>query len=339
MKSLSNDLFEKQISKLVISILPLPNTQQYKTIEYLINHIFVVFKKLTHLIFTESSYSNIVELRCDPPMKFCSSTLLPTDFYDKLILPFLYQMSNLERLNLSISVEKIFIDRLNLTNDIINHFLRLNQFTFDIHSIMTINNEIILPTEEDFPNRQILSYIDHFPYLNQSQYHIYTYPSQMSFHPNISNQYPGGYYPTVRLISLYDEKPFEHEFFLRISQLFPCVEKLILCNRQPQKYKQSSKLIVQYFHLIELDIVDIYFDYIEEFLCDTRTFFRNNIRLRINDSALIHETDYFRREDTRMNCSKVNDFISYGPWRSWKSFQEYFPSLKHNFSIPSFYLV
>jgi hypothetical protein len=45
--------------------------------KYICNHIFDVFKKLTHLIFSESSYLNIVELPfIYPPISFCSSTLL-----------------------------------------------------------------------------------------------------------------------------------------------------------------------------------------------------------------------------------------------------------------------
>jgi hypothetical protein len=43
---------------------------------YIINHIFGEFKKLTHLIFSESSYQNIVELPFYLPMNFSSSTLL-----------------------------------------------------------------------------------------------------------------------------------------------------------------------------------------------------------------------------------------------------------------------
>ena len=63
-------------------------------------------------------------------------------------------MSNLETLNLSlsISVKETFIDGYNLKNKIINRMSRLNKFTFDIHSIMRINNEIILPSKEDIQN-------------------------------------------------------------------------------------------------------------------------------------------------------------------------------------------
>lgn len=75
----------------MIAIAPLSNRKQYSAMEYIINHIFLVFKKLTHLIFTESSYLNIVELRFSPPIHFCSSTLLVlkikiSDFYICLFL-------------------------------------------------------------------------------------------------------------------------------------------------------------------------------------------------------------------------------------------------------------
>ena len=72
---LSCNLFQNQISQLVISVIPRENLQQYTTMKYIINHILSVFKKLTHLIFTESSYSNIVELHDDPSISFSSSTL------------------------------------------------------------------------------------------------------------------------------------------------------------------------------------------------------------------------------------------------------------------------
>jgi hypothetical protein len=48
--------------------------------EYLINHIFSIFKKLTHLTFSESSYQKVVQLSFDyPQINFISSTLLVLD--------------------------------------------------------------------------------------------------------------------------------------------------------------------------------------------------------------------------------------------------------------------
>jgi hypothetical protein len=38
----------------------------------------------------------------------------------------------------------------------------------------------------------------------------------------------------VKSITLYDEYPFEHEFFIQISQSFPIVKRLSLTNKTPQ---------------------------------------------------------------------------------------------------------
>ncbi|CAM2725326.1 unnamed protein product [Rotaria socialis] len=401
--NLSSGLFNSQISKLLITIGHGRNLKDYSTMEYIINHIFTVFKKLTHLTFAEASYQNAIELSfVYPPINFCSSTLsvlnikidcfeiclylldgrfnqLHTltveaayiyesekienkgnisnlksfslscfrtiDCYDELILPFLYRFSNLETLNLSlsISVKEIFIDEHNLRNKIVNHLSRLSKFTFDVHSIMNINHDTILPSNEDIQNTfkdfqytQVICYMDHFLDRKECRYHAYTCPSKMSYYQFTSNLFPGGYYPYVRFVSLYDEHAFEHEFFLRIAQSFPLIQKLVLNNAKRQRYKQSYKStndnchlsIVEYSHLIELDVQWAHDDYIEEFLCDRKACFRKNIRLHVVDDALLRVTKHFTREDTRMNCTKVDNLLVWTEWRSSKCFQEYFPSLK-----------
>ncbi|CAF4499814.1 unnamed protein product [Rotaria sp. Silwood2] len=410
--NLSSGLFQNQITKLLITIDTDRNQKHHSTMEYICNHIFSVFKKLTHLIFSESSYRNIVTLPFYPPINFCSPSLLllnikidffvtclclldgrfsqlhtlivesanitasekienqceipslkyfslscyrATSYYDELILPSLYRMSNLETLNLSlsISVEETFIDGHNLKNKIINHMSQLNKFTFYIRSIMRIKNEMILPSKEyiqktfkNFPHAQMICYMDRFLGRRECQYHIFTYPSQMSYYQYLSNQFPGGYYPYVRMVSLYDEYPFEHEFFLQITQSFPFIEKLVLINWKPQQHKQSSKSendnchssVVKYSHLIELDIERVYDDYVEEFLSDTRTFFQKNIRLNIASNALLRVTENFTRKDTRMNCIKVEDLLPWSEFRSSKSFQEYFPSIKESDYITSLFM-
>ncbi|CAF3388715.1 unnamed protein product, partial [Rotaria socialis] len=51
----------------------------------------------------------------------------------------------------------------------------------------------------------------------------------------------------IRKVSLFDEHPFEHEFFLRIAQS------------------------LNIFYLKELDLIHTYRDYHEQFLLDTKT--------------------------------------------------------------------
>ncbi|CAF3682100.1 unnamed protein product [Rotaria socialis] len=108
-------------------------------------------------------------------------------------------MLNLEKLGLylSISVDERFIDGNNLKENILNHMSQLNQFIFHIR----------------FQRKQ-------------GQCHIYSYPFLMKYYEDTTNNFPSGLCPYVRVVSLYDEYPFEHAFFIRIAQSFPLMEKI-----------------------------------------------------------------------------------------------------------------
>ncbi|CAF4134240.1 unnamed protein product [Adineta steineri] len=125
---------------------------------------------------------------------------------------------------------------------------RLNQFTFYIESFHHVRNGISLPSTEDiqktfidFPNNNIVSYVDVFPYIERNQCHIYSYPSLTRYYTDVSNSFPGGLFEHVRAVSLFDVRPFEHEFFLRIQKSFPFMEELSLDNCTAQNRKQSYR--------------------------------------------------------------------------------------------------
>ncbi|CAF2857008.1 unnamed protein product [Rotaria sp. Silwood2] len=69
---------------------------------------------------------------------------------------------------------------------------------------------------------------------NFARCHYYSYPYTMKNYDKISNNFPGGLFKCVRQISLFDEHPFQHDFFIKISQAFPFLQKLTLENSQPQ---------------------------------------------------------------------------------------------------------
>jgi hypothetical protein len=158
----------------------------------------------------------------------------------------------------------------------------------------------------------------------------------MKYYDDITNHFPGGLYPYVRVVSLYDEYSFEHKFFIRISESFPFMEKLILINRHAQNHEQSYKSmndnqnfsIVKYCYLTELDILEVHDDYIEEFLFHTKTYLRNNILLRIDYKSLERVTHHFTRDDTRINCAKINEIYLFGDKKYSKSLHNYFPFAK-----------
>ncbi|CAF4418073.1 unnamed protein product, partial [Rotaria sp. Silwood2] len=245
-----------------------------------------------------------------------------TDGYDDLVLSLLHRMSNLEELDLSLLVwtTKTFVDGNNLKINIINHMPLLNKFTFNIVTSTRFYNQINLPSNDyiqetfkDFENKQIISSVDYFQQNKYSQCHIYSYPYQLKDYDNITNNFPGGIFTLVRRVSLFDERPFEHEFFRRIAQSFPFMEKLTLINNKRQNIKQLGKSknknqdlsIIEYPYLIELDLSKAQKDYYEQFLFDTKTCLPNNVRVNMNYRLVKKVTRNFRRNTTRSNCAKM----------------------------------
>ncbi|CAF3357466.1 unnamed protein product [Rotaria sp. Silwood2] len=125
------------------------------------------------------------------------------------------QEVGLQFLNISDSI----IDGDILKKDFINHMPRLNKFTFNISSLVRLDNPRNLPSNEDIKNtfknfnNIIISSVDYFSQPNLLYCHIYSYPYTWTFYHNITNDFPGRLFKCVRRISLRDEHPFEHDFF------------------------------------------------------------------------------------------------------------------------------
>ncbi|CAF1368374.1 unnamed protein product [Rotaria sordida] len=246
-----------------------------------------------------------------------------TEGYDQLILPLLHRMSNLEQLDLSLLVwtTNTFIDGYNLKLNIINHMPLLNKFTFNIHSSTSFYNQINLPSNEyiqetfkNFKNKQIISSVDYFQENKDSQCHIYSHPYKLKYYDNVTNNFPGGMFKSVRRVSLFDERPFEHEFFLRIAQSFPFMEKLTLINNKRQnnklfgksKNKNQDLSIIEYPYLIELNLSKAQKDYYEQFLFDTKTCLPNNLRVTMDYRLVKKVTRNFRRTTTRSETRRAH---------------------------------
>ncbi|CAF1402746.1 unnamed protein product [Rotaria sordida] len=186
----------------------------------------------------------------------------PTQMYDELIIPLLHRMSNLEKLGLYLgTIHKTkLIDGNDVKKDIIDHLLNLQKFQFNIYSFMFIDNLINLPCYEDIQsslkhlgNNKIISCINYYPKSKMGYCNICSYPCSyaMKNYHYITNSFPGGSFNYVRKISLFDEYPFEHDFFIQISQSFEFIEALSLTNLSPQEKKMEKKnlLIVKFHHL------------------------------------------------------------------------------------------
>ncbi|CAF4204874.1 unnamed protein product [Rotaria sordida] len=283
---------------------------------------------------------NLPNLKC-----FSLSCKRATYDYNEAILPLLHRMSNLEELGLCLTVyvHKTFIDGNHLKTKIIKQMTRLNQFTFFIRSFINIFNEMSFPSTEDiqqtfidFPFNKIISYVDNFADRKKIQCYIYSYPFLMRYYTGITNNFPGGLFEHVRVVSLFDEQPFEHEFFLRIQKSFPFIEELFLANRKPQNRKQyyesnsnnQTLSLIEYFFLNKLDISNVHDDYIEQFLFDTKTYLQNNVILSVDYESLQRVTHNFTRDATRTNCAKISKLYLWDQGKRSNSLEEYFPYAK-----------
>jgi hypothetical protein len=127
---------------------------------------------------------------------------------------------------------------------------------------------------------------------------------------NVTNNFSG---------ESFDERSFEHEFFIRISQAFPFLKVLFIMNSEQQIFKQEQESnndnrnfsMIEYSHLIPLGLIKVHDDYAEQFLFDTKTCLSNYIRLRINYDQLQRVTQNFTRDAARE--LRVHVFLDPGP--------------------------
>ncbi|CAF3671306.1 unnamed protein product [Rotaria sp. Silwood1] len=93
--------------------------------------------------------------------------------------------------------------------------------------LFVYGRETFLDGNEAFKNfkyNNIMSCVDHFPKAQIGQCHIYSYLYELEHYGTKANNFPGGIFKCVRKILLFDERSFEHEFFLRTSQSFPMLK-------------------------------------------------------------------------------------------------------------------
>jgi hypothetical protein len=227
-------------------------------------------------------------------------------------------MLNLQKLDLYLILcrSKGFVDGNELKKNILDYMPQLNKFIFNIRSIISLRNETYLTTNEDiqetfrdFGDNQVISCVDYFSDAEKGECHIYSYPYQLKFYRKITNNFPGGLFKCVHDVSLFDEHPFEHEFFLQIAQSFPLMERLTINNKYPQNKKSKNDnqnlSIIKYPHFTDLDLTHAHDDYAEQFLCHTKMCLPNHFTLSINYCQLKRITWKFTRDATRVNCSKL----------------------------------
>jgi hypothetical protein len=161
-------------------------------------------------------------------------------------------MIYLENLTLSLRLsERIsFIDCDYLKNSLLKHMSSLQKFNFNfgIDRMFINDEEMKLPFDsirrtfiENEYNIDGYVYYRNYSHRILAQYHVYSVPYLTDYLQPISYSFPGGLFQNVTAIWLRDEfNSLEHDFFLKISQSFPLLRRLMISSRIEQKQKSKE---------------------------------------------------------------------------------------------------
>ncbi|CAF1292405.1 unnamed protein product [Rotaria magnacalcarata] len=262
-----------------------------------------------------------------------------------IVVALLRSMNHLEKLTLYLLIGKDktfhcdtspYVDGTYLQNEVLVHMTQLQAFNFYIstenpfnHTVFHISSDDIQQTFTNIKYGEtacILDYIDG----TRNICHVYSLPFTFTHLKNITTHFPFIVFDTVTHVSAFDSVPFEHEFFMRISQAFPLLKCFSVQNWQWQHGSCDENplyLVIEFTHLISLDITRAHKSYIEQFLLETKTRLPCLTHLKVDYRDLKDVTKNFTRDATRHNCSKVNRLIVGESTTFSKDFSQYFPSL------------
>jgi hypothetical protein len=245
-----------------------------------------------------------------------------SDRYDNVIVPFLRRMTHIEELTLYIHIlgKYPFISGIDIDNEVLAYMPRLQTFSFYVACETDIINDIdfrqsAIDVEKTFKNilyRQVTCVVDYF----MAEYilcRIFSLPFKFSRLKNLGNYFPNVIFNNVTHLSLWDERAFKHEFFLRLSQSFLSLQYLSIWNIRPPTFEftlfnlhdEDWRSTVQFLHLKSLDIEDACIYYTEHFLNETKTSLPCLTELKISYRDLKAITNNFTRDETRRNCAKI----------------------------------
>ncbi|CAF3342347.1 unnamed protein product [Rotaria socialis] len=234
-----------------------------------------------------------------------------------------------------------FVNGIHLHKEILIYMPRLDKFTFYINTTNEINGSIHRLCNDDI--QRTFSYTNHRPVISIVDYfgtyktacHVFSLPFPFHRLQWITNNFPPIIFSSVTDLKLSDTVPFKPEFFIRIARSFPSLKYLFVRNiRSPLwSFRESflvndhSYSIVEYSHLILLDIDFVNIDYVDQFLNESKTRLPCLTELVVQFNALKNVTEDFTRDATRRNCAKVKRLIVKNLIDFPKDVYRYFPSL------------
>ncbi len=261
--------------------------------------------------------------------------------YDHQVLPLLRQMTHLEKLTLYLHLldGSTFIAGTDLDNEIVIHMPRLHSFTFYIVSQNAIADTAIRVSEDDiqqtFTNtqhRQVACMVDYYD-PHKMICRVFSLPFKFYRLDCIGNNIPNIVFNSVTHLKLWDKYAFKHEFFIRLTRAFPFLKNLSIWNIKPpfleipgyDIWHKDWCSIVEYSHLISLDIERANIDYVEHFLNEAKVYLPRLTELKIAYNVLKLVTKNFTRDETRRSCTRVKRLTVQGPIVYPENVYHYFP--------------
>ncbi|UJR27137.1 hypothetical protein I4U23_008436 [Adineta vaga] len=276
---------------------------------------------------------------------FSLETRLYTNYYDLQIVPLLRRMLNLEELMLQLPVirrESAYIDGNHLYDEILHYMLRLKKLMFNIHTHIINNHiKINLPSNDDIRNSFIErgfqstdACADYRLVRNRGSCHVYSLPYLFNEFLFMGSCFRGGQFNQVRMLTMTDERPFEHKLF-ELSQDFPVLEELMIANNEPQENKEydvSGSIIFN--HVFSLTLTRVHRDYMIQFLSQRNTCLPCLTHLHIDYKILMTVTNNFTNDEELLNCTKVKVLSAWNlSFHRSQKFELYFPSCQIRYLV------
>jgi hypothetical protein len=247
-------------------------------------------------------------------------------------------MVNLEELTLYLLVQRFnstYIDGIELYDQFLVYMTQLKKFTFNIKTDVYNLRRIKLPSNEDIQHsfigrnyQQVTSYVHNYSMKNEGKCLIYSVPYEFDYFFGLDNSFQGGRFHKVRYLAMDDDRiAFEHKLFNVISEDFPFLQFLRICNHYSPSIKKYSLTLITFPYLTMLDLQDAHDDYAELFLLTKNAYLPCLLNLSMQYKSLTRITNNFTNDPMDFNFSKLKSLGIYQPFIRPKNFHQYFPLL------------
>ncbi|CAF1066082.1 unnamed protein product [Adineta ricciae] len=325
----SNNTLYSTINKLTIRV------STFNDCLYILNGCFtsltILIINISDIIDSSQKLDNTKKL---DNLKFFSLTSGGfTKYYDDGIIPLLNRMLSLERLVLYLAVLRpnglLFINEVELYDDFLSSMPLLKKFDFSIHTFLCwpCNSTNIQNDSIRIGYKQSDSYVDENFVINEFAYHFYSLPYCFDcfHHLNNSFQCQGYIFDQVRLLTMSDQKPYEKEFFRKVSQYFPFLNHLAIFNAKAPKGKENTSTPITFTHLTILDLCRSHPDYAKQFLLKDTTVLPCLKVLHVEYDSLALLTNYFTLDVENLNCTHLSKIKMQKAFVRSERFHSYFP--------------